>query len=491
MSVEQPRPQMVISPLWLQVSVPTFIAGFSVLGFLANRIYAEHPPIPKAVVTPSGRVLFTWSDIMEGQHLFQKYGLMQFGTIFGHGAYLGPDFTAQYLHHSISDATGFYRGEGESLPDARARVQEDYQRNAYDSRTRELTYTPGQVYAFARMTDFYRTWFGPPQAQSGLRRPTILDPSEVHSLTSYFSWATWTLTARRPGKDYSYTNNWPPEAVVGNVPTANAFIWSAISLIALLGGIGIVLFLFGRFNILGWHRYEIEAPDQTLRFRPPEDVKLSPSQRATAWYFLVVSGLFLAQGLLGGANAHYHVEPQGFYGFNLSNWLPYNLTRMWHLQLAIFFVAASYLAMGIFLAPMIARREPKHQDKLAIALFGAIVVVVIGSLLGEAASIKNLITVKGPWFWIGSQGWEYSGPRQAVADTAYCRDGGLGRDPGSGNTQPPSGRTPRQHALPLLIQRDLDPGVLFAGNGLWEERELRGGGLLAVLGGASVGGGLP
>ena len=134
---------------------------------------------------------------------------------------------------------------------------------------------------------------------------------------------------------------------------------------------------------------------------------MTPSQRATAWYFLVVAGLFLFQGLLGGVNAHYHVEPAGFYGSGLESVLPYNLSRMWHVQLALFFVSSSFLAMGIFLAPMIAGREPRHQDKLALLLFGALVVVVVGSLAGEAASIKGLIATAGPWFWVGSQGWEY------------------------------------------------------------------------------------
>jgi nitric oxide reductase subunit B len=184
-------------------------------------------------------------------------------------------------------------------------------------------------------------------------------------------------------------------------------LWSALSLIALLGGSGLILFVFGRYDPLGWHRADEEAAGQALAFRPPEQVRLTPSQRATAWYFLVVAGLFLLQGLLGGANAHYHVEPAGFYGIDLAGWLPYNLSRMWHLQLALFFVSASFLAMGIFITPMIAGGEPRHQEKLAIALFGALVIVVVGSLLGEAASLKNWITREGPWFWLGAQGWEY------------------------------------------------------------------------------------
>lgn len=399
--------RMHVSPLWLQVSILTFLIGFTVLGFLAVYIYTDSPPIPEKVLDSDGTVLFTGSDVMTGQHLFEKYGLMQFGTIFGHGAYLGPDFTAEYLHRAASAATDLYQREGGSLPDAQARVKDEFKRNVYDPDTKNLAYTPGQAYAFGQLSRYYGRYFGPAESQEGLRRPTIKSSNDIHDLAAYFSWAAWVSAANRPGKNYSYTNNWPGESLAGNAPTSGAFIWSIYSLIALLGGIGIVLFLFGKYRGLGWHRYEEEAPELTARFRPPEDVKLTPAQRATAWYFLVVSGLFLAQGLLGGANAHYHVEAKGFYGFDISSWLPYNLSRMWHVQLAIFFVATAFLAMGIFLAPLIARREPKHQEKLTIGLFSAVVIVVIGSLIGEAASLKNWIGLGGPWWWIGAQGWEY------------------------------------------------------------------------------------
>ncbi|MGE5612151.1 MAG: nitric-oxide reductase large subunit [Bacillota bacterium] len=403
---DRPR-TMVISSLWLQTAVLTFLIGFGVLGYLAYAINQQHPPIPQRVVENNGRPLFTQQDILDGQHLFQKYGLMQFGTIFGHGAYLGPDFTAQYLHQAGQAMNEFYRRQGLSEAEAKAQVTRDFKANKYDPAQGTLNYTPAQVAAFDQMNAFYRDWFGPAQTQRGLQRPHLADPDEVRKLTSYFSWAAWVCSATRPGTNYSYTNNWPPDPLAGNTPTAQAFLWSVLSLIALLGGIGLIMFIFGRYNLLGWHRDEEEPPGRQIRFRPPEEVALTPAQRATAWYFLVVAGLFLLQGLLGGANAHYHVEPGGFYGINIANWFPYNLTRMWHLQLALFFVSASFLAMGIFIAPMIARREPRHQDKLAIALFAAVVFVVVGSLIGEALSLKNYITSSGPWFWVGAQGWEY------------------------------------------------------------------------------------
>jgi nitric oxide reductase subunit B len=401
------RERMVISPWWLWVAVATFLVGFSVLGYLAYRINVDKPPVPEQVVAEDGRRLFTRADIMDGQHVFQKYGLMQYGTLFGHGAYLGPDFTADYLHRTAELMLARYGQEEGDEDAALARVRRELQDNRYDPATGTLTFSPGEAAAFEELVGYYSEWFGTASNQKGLRRPEILDPDAVRDLTAYFAWAAWVSAARRPGETYSYTNNWPPEPLAGNTPTADAYLWSALSLIALLGGIGIVMFVFGRWHVLGWHRTEDEDPARRIVFREPERVRLTPAQRAMPWYFLVVAGLFLAQGLLGGVNAHYHVEPHGFYGLDLAEWLPYNLSRMWHLQLALFFVATAYLAIGIFLAPMIARREPRHQSTLALILFGALVVVVVGSLAGEALSIKDVITRDGPWFWVGAQGWEY------------------------------------------------------------------------------------
>jgi nitric oxide reductase subunit B len=404
--MQQTHRTMVISKAWFQVALVTFIIGFTVLGYLAYRISRDHPPTPQEVVGPDGEVLFTGSDIQTGQHVFQKYGLMQHGTIFGHGAYLGPDFTAQYLHRMALLMIAYYEQQGLDEATAKARVRAELKENRYDPETGRLVFTTGQAHAFGALVSFCREYFGELAEQAGLRRPHIGEPAETRALASYFAWAAWVSAVARPGTDYSYTNNWPDEPLAGNAPTAEALLWSALSLIALLGGAGIVFFAFGRWDLLGWHRAG-EQPPGAVSFRRPEEVRLTPSQRAVPWYFLVVGGLFLAQGLLGGVNAHYHVEPAGFYGLNLAQWLPYNISRMWHVQLALFFVSASFLAMGIFLAPMIAGREPKHQDKLAIALFAAVVLVVIGSLLGEWFGIKDYLPLSGPWFWIGAQGWEY------------------------------------------------------------------------------------
>jgi nitric oxide reductase subunit B len=406
--MDTPRRHMVISRWWAQVAILTFLAGFTVLGLMAYKIHTEHPPVPQNVVDEEGRVVFTGSEILSGQQVFRKYGLMQHGTIFGHGAYLGPDFTAEYLHKA-GEAMLAYYSQGQAAgasAQVRQRVRDELKNNTWDAQSKTITYTPGQVHAYRMMMEYYRGWFAPVGEQQGLRRPYIRDPQEIRDLTGFLSWAAWVCSTARPGTSYSYTNNWPDEPMAANSPTAQAVLWSAVSLVALLCGTGVVFFAFGRYNWLGWHRDSIDSQRKVM-LSDPDQVALTHSQRMTAWYFLVVAGLFLAQGLLGGANAHYHAHASGMFGTLVAQWLPYNLTRTWHVQLALFFIVASYLAMGIFIAPMISRREPRHQGTLAMVMFVALVAIVVASLLGEAASIKGYFGLKGPWFWLGNQGWEY------------------------------------------------------------------------------------
>ena len=449
--MKRSRSAMLISSRWAQVAVLTFLVGFVVLGYLAYSIYREQPPIPKRVVTTDGAVVFTYDDIMAGQHIFQKYGLMQLGSIFGHGAYLGPDFTAEYLHFAAGHMIAWYQAQGQSLAEARARTQDDLKANAYDAASDTLTFTAAQAEAFNRMSDYYKGWFGAPEQQKALARPSIPDSAETRRLTSYFAWAAWVASAHRPDKAYSYTNNWPAEPLAGNGPTADALLWSALSLVALLSGLGLVLFVSGRWDFLGWHRADEETDAQQLRFRAPELVKLTPAQRAMPWYFLVVAALFLLQGLLGGANAHYHVEPEGFYGWNLAKWFPYHLTRTWHLQLALFFVTTSFLAMGIFLAPMIAGREPKHQDKLAFGLFGALVIVVFGSLYGRSSQLCRCDYPKRSVVLAGNPGLGIPRPGKALADTAGGGIDLMGSDPRARALELSARRAYGQYALALSL----------------------------------------
>lgn len=393
----EPRRQLLISKGWPQAAILLFLFGFFVLGLLGMRLYSAQPAVPASVVAPDGRVLFLGADIMAGQKLFLRYGLMEYGSIFGHGAYLGPDFTADYLRRSANSAEQFYAGSDPGA--ARARTAEDFKTNRYDAATGVLRFSEAQTRAFDQLVTYYSDYFSSPVADKGLRARMITDPTQLKQLTSFFAWTAWASAARRPNHDYSYTNNWPPEPRVDNHPTGSMVVWSVLSLIALLGGIGALMGAFGRWNYLGWHGRQ----NVVVSFRRPDSVLLTPAQQACAWYFLVMALLFLIQVLLGGATQHYRAEIDNFFGINLTSLLPYNLARTWHVQLSILWVATSYLAAGIFLAPLIAGHEPRGQKWLAYGLLGALAVVVAGSMAGEWAGITGRLSNQ----WFGNQGFEY------------------------------------------------------------------------------------
>jgi len=395
------RRGLLISKGWIQVAALVLLCGFFILGLLAYRTYMAQPPVPDRVVDERGQVLFTGTDISKGQQVFLHNGLMEYGSVFGHGAYLGPDFTADYLRRAallVIDANG-----GPAADGAARRTIEDFRTNRYDEATKTLTYTATQAGAFSSLVGYYSRFFSEPTTKHGLRPEAITDPTELRRLTAFFAWTAWAASTERPGHDYSYTNNWPPEPRVDNRPTANVIVWSVLSLIALLGGIGLLFGAFGRWGRkLGWHGRE----QATLSFRSPGDVALTPAQRATAWFFFVMAALFLIQTLAGAASQHYRADITGFFGLDLATLFPYNLMRTWHVQLALFWVATSFVAAGVFLAPMIAGREPRHQGKLAFALLGALAVVVFGTLIGSYLGVHGVLKDAAS-DWFGLQGFEY------------------------------------------------------------------------------------
>ena len=95
----QRRP-LLVSKGWVQGVFLVVLFGFFVLGLLAYRTYMAKPPTPQRVVDPQGTLLYTGADIHKGQQVFLHNGLMEYGSVFGHGAYLGPDYTADYLRRA-------------------------------------------------------------------------------------------------------------------------------------------------------------------------------------------------------------------------------------------------------------------------------------------------------------------------------------------------------------------------------------------------------
>jgi nitric oxide reductase subunit B len=401
-----------LSPWWRNAAILVMIVGFSVLSLVTVKTYTNAPPIPARVVDESGAPVFTSEDVERGQEVFLKYGLMEHGTLWGHGAYLGPDYSAEYLHRLVEVARGDFAGRrfgrayaqldgGQAFEVAEA-VRRTLKENRYDAVSGALRFSPGEVAAYEVQSKEWYEYFSEAKAAPGLRPSYIKDQGELKALTAYFAWAAWAAVTNRPGKGYSYTNNFPFDPEAGNRPSVATYVWSALSLVTLLGGLGAALFAFGRFDYLGWHgdSQPGHAHDSgLLGWRP------TPSQKATALYFGVVALLFLLQALVGGALAHYRVEPGAFYGIDIARLFPYNLLRTYHLQLAIFWIATAWVAGGLFLAPIVGGVEPRGQRVGVLALLGALAVVVFGSLGGEMLGIDNRLG--SLWFWIGHQGSEY------------------------------------------------------------------------------------
>ena len=398
-----------LSPWWRRASLITMVFGFAVLVLLTFKVYHVAPPIPDQVSGPDGKTVFTGKDILDGQQVFLKHGLMDNGSIWGHGALLGPDFSAEYLHTLSGYSASFvarlrYGRPLDGLtPTQRAAVEAEVRTelkdNRFDAQTGVLSVGAAYGEWFALQPGVWKEYFSSPTRNGGLTVQAINDPTELRQLSAFVAWTAWASVANRPGAAHSYTNNFPFDPVAGNTPPADAVLWSALSLIFLLGGTAIVLLAFGKFDYLGW------KPRPGYVHPPPQSALVTPAQRATLKYFALVSLLVLAQTLIGGAVAHYRADPGTFYGFDLAAWLPSNLLRTWHLQLAIFWIATAYVAGALFLAAALGGGDPPGQRKGINALFVALVVVVMGSLLGEWAGLRQLLP--DWWFWFGHQGWEY------------------------------------------------------------------------------------
>lgn len=400
-----------LSVWWRYAVIIIMIVSFSILGFITSLAYENAPPIPDKVVDNKNSVLFTKENILQGQSAFLKYNLMEHGTLWGHGAYLGPDYTAEYLHQEALSIIDYLAKKKSGKSFAELSQEQQFgikeqtasllKQNRFDFDKNILVYTPEETEAFDQALTYWTAYFTQGLAP-GLPKNYIQNPDDLRNLITFFSWTSWAAVTNRPNENCTYTNNFPYDPMIGNYPCADAYFWSAMSLIFLLGAIGLMLFLFGTFDFLGWGSKQkfIHVHETHLKTS-----SLSDGQLAIMPYFVVVAILFLLQTLFGGLVAHYRVE-SSFYGLTIIDWIAYNLGRTWHLQLAIFWIATAWLAGGLFIAPMLSGAEPRNQKFGIQILFWGLLIVIIGSMTGEFLSAQNLLPAD-MWFWIGNQGSEY------------------------------------------------------------------------------------
>lgn len=398
--------------LWVALSLVILIS-FSVLLYFGSQIYQQAPPIPQQVTDESGNVLFTGQDIKDGQNIWQSIGGHQVGSIWGHGAYVAPDWTADYLHREAlflldkwSDeifGVQFDSLSNDEKASLQSRLQTFLRTNTYDESTGNLVISDERYEAFLYLHEHYSGIFMSNTDLNELRASyavainTIKSEDRMEKMSYFFFWASWACVTERPGSDITYTHNWPPDEKIGNVATSDLILWTGFSIIMLLVGIGIMIFVQARTR-----EEEILKPVED----PLMNQTITPSMWTVKKYFWVVNLMILAQVLLGIITAHYAVEGDGFYGIDIASFIPYSITRTWHVQLAIFWIATSWLATGLYIAPSLSGRDPKYQKTGANILFVALLIVVVGSLIGQWFGVMQRFNLENN-FWFGHQGYEY------------------------------------------------------------------------------------
>jgi nitric oxide reductase subunit B len=401
--------------LWTWLAV-ICVLSFAALGWVGREIYLKAPPIPLQVSTAGGDILFTKEHIQYGQQAWLSAGGQQLGTVWGHGSYVAPDWSADWLHREALALQDLISQRDHARPyaeldtGARARidqlVKEELRANTYNAGADTLVLSALRAEAVRRTAAHFDDLFGNASSLDALREQYAMTPNALpvaldrKSLTGFFFWTSWAAATDRPGETgLSYTSNWPHEPLVGNTPTAGAGIWSIASVILMIGAIAGMVF---------FHSAQKEEADPPVPKNDPLfDLKPTASMKATRKYFFVVVALILAQIGMGIITAHYSVEGTSFFGLPLAQILPFTVSRTIHTQFAVLWIATAWLATGLYIAPAISGHEPKYQALGVNLLFYALLFIVAGStLFGWLGTLQKQGTDFA--FWIGNQGLEFT-----------------------------------------------------------------------------------
>ncbi|MFO0903245.1 MAG: nitric-oxide reductase large subunit [Pirellulales bacterium] len=394
--------------LWIAFTLVMGVS-FLILGWIGTRIYQEKPPLPTSVVSTDGAVVIGEGEIQAGQNVWQSLGGMEVGSVWGHGSYVAPDWTADWLHReatfildrwsSAEFGSEYAQLDREKQAQLQGRLAKEMRTNTFDASVGTVTISPLRAEAFQSNLQHYSDVFANGKSEYAIPAGAVSEPDRLKKLSAFFFWSSWAASTNRPNDQITYTHNWPYEPLVGNRPTGETVVWTGVSIIMLLAGISAMVWWYAS-------RKSAEEEPSLPEADPLGNWSATPSQKATIKYFWVVAALILLQMLLGVVTAHYGVEGDGFYGIPLSKWLPYSVTRTWHVQMGLFWIATAWLAAGLFIGPLVSEHEPKGQRLGVNLLFLALLVVVAGSLTGQWLSVQNKLT-DDVSFYFGHQGYEY------------------------------------------------------------------------------------
>nr|WP_306287783.1 nitric-oxide reductase large subunit [Pseudoalteromonas sp. WY3] len=388
-----------------------------IIRYYGTEIYREAPPIPAAFVSESGKVLTTEEQILDGQTAWQSVGGMQLGSVWGHGAYQAPDWTADWLHRELVSwlnlaaedqfGTAYDELNEQQQHMLRYDLKKDYRTNTYNTKTNTVSLSSRRMQAIAQTSDYYNALFGgaaelqQTRANYAMKEVTLPSAERRARLNEFFFWTAWAASTERLDGNATYTNNWPHEPLIDNKPTTENIVWSLVSIVLLVAGIGALVWAWAFLRRQDDEEPIVPKTDPILSFN------LTPSQKSLGKYLFLIVALFTFQIFVGAFTAHYTVEGQGFYGVQTSEWFPYSLVRTWHIQSALFWIATGFLAAGLFLAPIInGGEDPKFQKLGVDVLFWALVLVVVGSFIGQYLAIAQIMPPELN-FWLGHQGYEY------------------------------------------------------------------------------------
>lgn len=391
-----------------------FVFNLIVMGGGALYSSQQVPPIPKEVVGPDGVIVATESDVQDGKIVFQKNGLMNHGSILGNGAYYGVDYTADTLALKVEFMREYYAEEryGEAYADIDSAEQSgvdslvrDDLDKSFEPGSEAIEYSAGEVYAHQRVRETYVQRYHDGSLDRGIPADFVDSEEGARQFADFALWTAWISHTDRPGSDHSFTNEWPYEPAAGNTPTGATMIWSVISMVLLVGAVGIGVWLY--------KSVELPEPEiKGLEIPPPDEINLTPSQRAATRFIPLAGALFVLQVLLGGLLAHYYVERHALFGIeevfgiNFVEVMPFALAKTFHLDLGILWIAALWLGAGLFLPPLLTNHEPARQRTYIHVLLGALIVTTVGGLVGVWLGAQGYID--GPLWWIiGNEGLEY------------------------------------------------------------------------------------
>jgi len=371
----------------------------SALIYYTVNLHKEVPPIPKQVLGADGEILYTYDDVIEGKQYFQEFDLMDWGTMLGMGAYIGPDFPTDLLKNRVDYLYNYYAKElyGKSkeelnkieLGAVKEKVKQDIKENTKlddivkysKASTEAFKYNVAYVIDLLVNGDKERAYPG-----------GFITADDAKKIAAFFDWGQLLASTKRPGTERTWTNNWPH---VPEIDQDLDFINHKVSLWEFL-------LLWALTIIVIYLAYE-------YLFKKDEDLspalkidKIYSSQKKLLKYIPIVAGLFLVQLFLGGYLAHLYTEPTKDFIIS-QKLLPFNVARSWHTQIAILWIAVGWLVGGMLVAPWVANKDHKYPW-LVNVLWIALLIVAVGSIIGLYLGATGQL--RESWFWFGNEGRE-------------------------------------------------------------------------------------